>query len=170
MPSKQFYLMLQKRMYNQSTISMVPTNLTHPTPRRIPVHPTPPKSGAPNSPKRKRARGRPRKLVNTDEAAKTKSLKELKRKFDSKTIAKQVPSLPSRSRREHKPAPALLSPFKHKQVASIDHQLIHSHAHALLLASSDTRLVLIRKWKQVLLAVMSILYLWQYLMHHQYKA
>ncbi|XBJ13080.1 hypothetical protein VPH35_017493 [Triticum aestivum] len=76
--------------------------------------PDSPKSGAPNSPKRKRARGRPRKLVNTDEAAKTKSLKELKRKFDSKTVANQVSSLSSRSRREHKPAPALLSPFKHK--------------------------------------------------------
>ncbi|XBH58043.1 hypothetical protein VPH35_079547 [Triticum aestivum] len=76
--------------------------------------PNSPKSGAPNSPKRKRARGCPRKLVNPEEAAKTKSLKELKLKFDSKTIANQVSSLPSRSRREHKPAPALLSPFKHK--------------------------------------------------------
>ncbi|XBI02966.1 hypothetical protein VPH35_131450 [Triticum aestivum] len=76
--------------------------------------PNSPKSGAPNSPKRKRARGRPRKLVDPEEAAKTKSLKELKLKFDSKTIAKQVSSLPSRSRREHKPTPALLSPFKHK--------------------------------------------------------
>ena len=76
--------------------------------------PNSPNSGAPNSPKRKRARGRPRKLVNPEEAAKTKSLKELKLKFDSKTIANQVSSLPSRSRREHKPAPALLSPFKHK--------------------------------------------------------
>ena len=71
-------------------------------------------TGAPNSPKRKRARGRPRKLVDPEQAAKTKSLKELKLKFDSKTIANQVSSLPSRSRREHKPAPALLSPFKHK--------------------------------------------------------
>ncbi|XBI24728.1 hypothetical protein VPH35_049795 [Triticum aestivum] len=76
--------------------------------------PNSPKSGAPNSPKRKIARGRRRKLVDPDEAAKTKSLKELKLKFDSKTIAKQMSSLPSRSRREHKPAPALLSPFKHK--------------------------------------------------------
>ncbi|XBH57728.1 hypothetical protein VPH35_079279 [Triticum aestivum] len=76
--------------------------------------PNSPKSGAPNSPKRKRARGRPRKLVDPEEAAKTKSLKELKLKFDSKTIANQVSSLPSRSRREHKPTPALLSPFKHK--------------------------------------------------------
>ena len=73
-----------------------------------------PKNGAPNSPNRKRARGRPRKLVDPEQAAKTKSLKELKLKFDSKTIANQVSSLPSRSRREHKPAPALLSPFKHK--------------------------------------------------------
>ncbi|XBI07191.1 hypothetical protein VPH35_135125 [Triticum aestivum] len=76
--------------------------------------PNSPKSGAPNSPKRKRAHGRPRKLVNLEEAAKTKSLKELKLKFDSKTIANQVSSLPSRSRREHKLAPVLLSPFKHK--------------------------------------------------------
>ena len=76
--------------------------------------PNSPKSGAPNSPKRKRARGRPRKLVDPEEAAKTMSLKELKLKFDSKTIANQVSSLPSQSRREHKPAPALLSPFKHK--------------------------------------------------------
>ncbi|XBI66083.1 hypothetical protein VPH35_045755 [Triticum aestivum] len=76
--------------------------------------PNSPKNGAPNSPKRKRARGRPRKLVDPEEAAKTKSIKELKLKFDSKTIANQVSSLPSRSRREHKPAPALLSPFKHK--------------------------------------------------------
>ena len=76
--------------------------------------PNSPKNGAPNSPKRKRARGRPRKLVNPEEAAKTKSLKELKLKFDSKTIANQVSSFPSRSRREHKPEPALLSPFKYK--------------------------------------------------------
>ncbi|XBI06743.1 hypothetical protein VPH35_134728 [Triticum aestivum] len=76
--------------------------------------PNSPKSGAPNSPKRKRARGRPRKVVDPKEAAKTKSLKELKLKFDSKTIANQVSSLPSRSRKEHRPAPALLSPFKHK--------------------------------------------------------
>ncbi|XBH89072.1 hypothetical protein VPH35_081046 [Triticum aestivum] len=76
--------------------------------------PNSPKNGAPNSPKRKRARGRPRKLVDPEEAVKTKSLKKLKLKFDSKTIANQMSSLPSRSRREHKPAPALLSPFKHK--------------------------------------------------------
>ena len=76
--------------------------------------PNSPENGAPNSPKRKRACGRPRKLVDPEQAAKTKSLKELKLKFDSKTIANQVSSLPSRSCREHKPAPALLSPFKHK--------------------------------------------------------
>ncbi|XBI75330.1 hypothetical protein VPH35_068710 [Triticum aestivum] len=76
--------------------------------------PNSPENCAPNSPKRKRARGRPRKLVDPEQTAKTKSLKELKHKFDSKTIANQVSLLPSRSRREHKPAPALLSPFKHK--------------------------------------------------------
>ena len=71
-------------------------------------------TGTPNSPKRKRSRGRPRKNVDPEEASKTKTLEELKRKFDSKTIAKQVSSLSSRSRRDPKPARALLSPFQHK--------------------------------------------------------
>ncbi|XBJ13169.1 hypothetical protein VPH35_017568 [Triticum aestivum] len=46
----------------------------------------------PSSPKKRRARGRPRKLVDKQEAKKTKTMEELRMKFDSKTIAKQVSS------------------------------------------------------------------------------
>uniref|UniRef100_R7W7R7 Ubiquitin-like protease family profile domain-containing protein n=1 Tax=Aegilops tauschii TaxID=37682 RepID=R7W7R7_AEGTA len=71
-------------------------------------------TGTPGSLKRKRARGCPRKNVDPEAASKTKSLEELKLKFDSKTIAKQVSSLSSRSCRDPKPSAAMLSPFKHK--------------------------------------------------------
>uniref|UniRef100_M8BAC8 Aminotransferase-like plant mobile domain-containing protein n=1 Tax=Aegilops tauschii TaxID=37682 RepID=M8BAC8_AEGTA len=42
----------------------------------------------PSSPKKRRARGRPRKVVDEEQAKKTKTIEELKVKFDSKTIAK----------------------------------------------------------------------------------
>ena len=64
----------------------------------------------PSSPKKRRARGRPRKLVDEVQAKKTKTMEELRVKFDSKTIAKQVAS--SMSRRSHKPSQAISSPFK----------------------------------------------------------
>ena len=64
----------------------------------------------PSSPKKRRARGRPRKLVDEVQAKKTKTMEELRVKFDSKTIAKQVSS--SISRRSRKPSHAISSPFK----------------------------------------------------------
>ena len=63
----------------------------------------------PSSPKKRRARGRRRKFVDEEQAKKTKTIEELKLKFDSKTIAKQVSSISGRSR---KPSSAILSPFK----------------------------------------------------------
>uniref|UniRef100_M8BJW4 Ubiquitin-like protease family profile domain-containing protein n=1 Tax=Aegilops tauschii TaxID=37682 RepID=M8BJW4_AEGTA len=50
----------------------------------------------PSSPKKRRGRGRPRKLVDEVQAKKTKTMEELRVKFDSKTIAKQVASSMSR--------------------------------------------------------------------------
>lgn len=64
----------------------------------------------PSSPKKRRGRGRPRKLVDEVQAKKTKTMEELRVKFDSKTIAKQVSS--SISRRSRKPSQAISSPFK----------------------------------------------------------
>uniref|UniRef100_M8BY74 Ubiquitin-like protease family profile domain-containing protein n=1 Tax=Aegilops tauschii TaxID=37682 RepID=M8BY74_AEGTA len=64
----------------------------------------------PSSPKKRRARGRPRELVYEEQAKKTKTMEELRVKFDSKTIAKQVAS--SMSRRSRKPSQAISSPFK----------------------------------------------------------
>uniref|UniRef100_M8BTY8 Ubiquitin-like protease family profile domain-containing protein n=1 Tax=Aegilops tauschii TaxID=37682 RepID=M8BTY8_AEGTA len=64
----------------------------------------------PSSPKKRRGRGRPRKLVDEVQAKKTKTMEELRVKFHSKTIAKQVAS--SMSRRSRKPSQTISSPFK----------------------------------------------------------
>ena len=64
----------------------------------------------PSSPKKRRGCGRSRKLVDEVQAKKTKTMEELRVKFDSKTIAKQVAS--SISRRSRKPSQAISSPFK----------------------------------------------------------
>ena len=64
----------------------------------------------PSFPKKWGGRGPPRKLVDEVQAKKTKTMEELRVKFDSKTIAKQVAS--SMSRRSRKPSQAISSPFK----------------------------------------------------------
>uniref|UniRef100_M8C0G7 Ubiquitin-like protease family profile domain-containing protein n=1 Tax=Aegilops tauschii TaxID=37682 RepID=M8C0G7_AEGTA len=64
----------------------------------------------PSSPKNRRGCGRSRKLVDEVQAKKSKTMEELRVKFDSKTIAKQVASL--MSRRSRKPSQAISSPFK----------------------------------------------------------